>query len=416
MTEKNINELKDEPEQENDSGSLNEDDTTPPTQEGASSSENTQDSTDSSEPKKEIDQDKKKERSRSVGRGLLVFIVLIILVVAGGIYGWIWLESRFEQAQIERQKNSALNDSKYVSTAVLDEGLASLEQQLNQLNTENEELKRNIDLLQNKVDSQSLRILEMSTTSRSDWLLAEAEYLLKLANQRVLIERQASTAIGLLEEADTILKDLALSELFPIRKAIKEDLVALKLSESVDQEGLYLELSALAGKIELLPLVPEAYTKRDSQATATNENHEGETVSTFGRFLSSFSSYVRVIRHSEKPEAILPPDETVYLHMNLRFMLERAQIALLREQQSIYDANLNQAIDWLKRYFPSSGPTDNYIEQLEQLSERKIVLNLPDISGSLDLLHNYIASMHKLNKTSSDQLEPSDALQADEAI
>ena len=41
-----------------------------------------------------------------------------------------------------------------------------------------------------RINAQQQRLINLSTTSREDWLLAEAEYLLRLANQRVLIERE----------------------------------------------------------------------------------------------------------------------------------------------------------------------------------------------------------------------------------
>ena len=41
--------------------------------------------------------------------------------------------------------------------------------------------------LPQRLDSHNKRLLSLSSTSREDWLLAEAEYLLRLANQRLLM-------------------------------------------------------------------------------------------------------------------------------------------------------------------------------------------------------------------------------------
>ena len=86
------------------------------------------------------------------------------------------------------------------------------------------------------LNGQQQRLLNMSTTNREDWLMAEAEYLLRLANQRVLIERSATSAVGLLESADAIMEQVAAGlgdpELFAIRRAIAQDLAALRLRDA----------------------------------------------------------------------------------------------------------------------------------------------------------------------------------------
>jgi uroporphyrin-3 C-methyltransferase len=45
---------------------------------------------------------------------------------------------------------------------------------------------------------------ENGGTTSQDWLLAEVEYLLRMANQRVLMERDPAGALGLIEAADSI--------------------------------------------------------------------------------------------------------------------------------------------------------------------------------------------------------------------
>jgi len=59
-------------------------------------------------------------------------------------------------------------------------------------------------------------------TSR-DWKLAEAEYLLRIANHRLLMERDALTAGQLLTTADKILADLGDFSVFDVRSRLADE-------------------------------------------------------------------------------------------------------------------------------------------------------------------------------------------------
>lgn len=80
-------------------------------------------------------------------------------------------------------------------------------------------------------------------TSSQDWLMAEVEYLLRLANQRVLMERDTQGAAALLEAADAIVRDAKGIIALDLRAAIASDLAELAAVPSVDTDGLYLRLA-----------------------------------------------------------------------------------------------------------------------------------------------------------------------------
>ena len=320
----------------------------------------------------------------------LVVVLLLIVILSGIGYG---VYNSYKQVEAQKAANDSLSDM--LASLNIDFNNFKQVQLGEQTNMESElsQLKQSLSAAELRLQAQQKRILSMSTTSREDWLLAEAEYLLKLANQRVLVERKADSAIALFEEADAILRDLGDPDLFPLRDAINKDLVALKLAKTIDVEGIYLELSALAAEVEKLPLVPEAFNFAIEEDVSPEPD---ETSGSFQKFLESFKRYYRVIDHEEKPAAILPPDQTAYLHLNLRMMIERAQLAMLREQQDIYSTSLQDAERWVRRYFPSSLAADQYERALADLRKKEVVRVLPDVSESLELLKGYIADLHKL--------------------
>jgi uroporphyrin-3 C-methyltransferase len=343
-----------------------------------------------------------KSKNQSKGGAKKIVSALLWLIVLVLLASVLYLYFLVEKQKADIADNFDRELSLMATRVELESSSDTINTTLNNAERERQKFSEALDTIDARLGSQQSRILAMSTTSRDDWLLAEAEYLLKLANQRVLVERKAETAIGLLQEADNILRDLGDPDLFELRSAIKNDLVALKLVKQSDIEGIYLELAALANQVDALPLVPKAYNYQNDAAEPENETIEADAKgNSVSKFFSSLSDYVRIVRHSERPAAILPPDESAYLQLNLRLMIEQAQLALLREEIQIYQQSLTDATSWLEKYFPSTQAADQYVAELKRLREIDIVITLPDISESLGMLQNYISVLHKLDEESA---------------
>ena len=200
-----------------------------------------------------------------------------------------------------------------------------------------------------------------------------------------------------MEAADNILRELDDVDLFPVRKALASDLAALKLAAQVDREGLYLRLAALSEQVmQLELLVPEQVLpsvnddKPEPQAPLLPATEStGELLeSLFARLRQSLSAalqqvgdYVRVRQRSEPVEPLLSPDESLYLSQNLRMMLERAQLAMLREEPEVYRHSLEQARRWLRTYYRLNAKTPQLQQALAELQQVPVAQELPDISG-----------------------------------
>ncbi len=342
-----------------------------------------------------------------------LFLLFIISIVSGAGAYVVW------QGQQELQEKQLVVEELSTRLQATETQLA---QQMEKLQAEqaqaSTQLKQSVDQqvgqinavvndLDKRVIAQNKRLRSMSTTSREDWLLAEAEYLLKLANQRVLIEKNAEGAAALLTEADAILRDLGDPDLFAIRRAVKKDLAELRLTAKIDVEGIYLSLVALNGQVEKLPLYPTRAQRID--ALESNNDKRVQELTTLndlpwykriGKSLSNFvggtKNLIRIYDVNEPPAPLLPPEQGVYLQQNLRMMIERCQLALLREQQEVYRQSLEQAQEWLKTYYPQSNKTVSFSQQLEELKTQNIVRYLPDITDSLELLQGYIIDLHRV--------------------
>lgn len=364
-------------------------------------------SRDNQKTSKKADKETETPRKKTIRNTILIVLCVLILLLLGIVttaiyYGHAlsrnWLAE--QDAKLQQLRTEIVN-----TKTIIDKNSASLNGLGNALNQQVGNYEQRLKVAEDRLQAQNKRLLSLSTTTREDWLLAEAEYLLKLANQRVLIEKNIDGADALLSEADIILRDLDDPDLFPLRQAIHDDLAELRLTEKIDQQGIYLSLVALATQIESLPILPM------TRILSVNSTEQEESYSaaeppsslwqqfknSFSHLTSTLKNYIRITDHSEKPQLILTPESALYLQQNLRLMIERAQLALMREQQVIYQSSLEQAQIWLQQYFPDTEKRRLFLQQLEIEKNKDITRTLPDITDSLELIHSYIQQLHQLN-------------------
>jgi uroporphyrin-III C-methyltransferase len=223
--------------------------------------------------------------------------------------------------------------------------------------------------------------LEPSTPpAPRDWQLAEARYLLRLANHRLLLERDAAGAAALLAAADEVLVAVDDFSLHDVRARIAEERLALASVPALDAEGLFLQLEAIKRDLDRLPLRLPELAPAPSAVT--------EPASWWEAVRAEIGKLVRFRQFEGAVRPLLAPEEAVYLELNLRLMLERAQLAGLRREQTIYDQSIAVAVDWIERYLDVTAPeVRRVLEGLRALASVSLAAPLPDISGSLDALN-----------------------------
>jgi len=316
---------------------------------------------------------------------LLLALILIFAVTATGWLGWTEWHQRLADAE---DLNARL--------ASLDKSYGAIEQQ-SQL-AEKRESQRSDQMLQVltniqlRLNNQGKRLAELGSTTRSDWLLAEASYLARLANQRLQTERSTKSPLALLQNVDVILKQLDDPELLSVRRAVAADITALQLADEVDSAGLYLELSVLAeAVVKLSVLKPVTETMLEPKQTENTMDEQPKLQGMVTGFMTSVSQLIRVSQRSQPIEPLLQVHEEAIVRQNLRLMLEQAQSAVMREEQAIYSQSLEKAQRWLAQYF-QLNPSATVIQQrLANLSDMEIVQQLPNISDSLQAIEALVA-------------------------
>jgi uroporphyrin-III C-methyltransferase len=160
-----------------------------------------------------------------------------------------------------------------------------------------------------------------------------------------------------------------------------------------------LQLLALTQQIENLPLI-EPLIESDEDETFVAQNDDstaGEKFSNLGKRLwHQLSNHVRVRDQGRRIDAILPPEDQMYLKQNLRLMLEQAQTGLLREEQHVYQASLDKAQNWIRQYYPLNEQSEIVLNDLEQLKKSNVQQMLPNFAVSAELLKELNAKKDRL--------------------
>ena len=283
-----------------------------------------------------------------------------------------------------------------------------------------------------------------------DWKFAEVEFLLRTANHRAVFERDADSVIELLRSADGVLGGLGGPAAHGVRATIASEILTLEQADAVDPAAVYLRLDAIKRRLTHLTLALPEYTSSsassaspastpapastsasapEGEAAAPPAEGAGDRVSDtgvipetgpehaepspavkqrlphadpgaspgeltpdaepgfftmVGRELGRLVRFRRFDTTLERPAA---PTESDLLEVNLRLMLEQAQLAALKRDQAVYASSLDAALDWAHALLDGrdTGVRET-IDSLEALGRLDLDAPLPDISGSLNEL------------------------------
>lgn len=334
--------------------------------------------------------------SAKTSRWLRWAIGIIIIVMLIMVYYWI------------DQSRRALQNHMAIATKQLDaqvqmqaSGLQAigneLNQQIGQFKQLQTDFRDQIHGMQQQLRRQQRQLASLSTLGRDDWLLAEAEYLIRLANQRLLVGKEIVGASDLLEAADDILNQLDDAALYPVRQALVEEIAALNATEHSNIEGLYFQLAALAKQVaQLRWLKPPSWS---ASHTPTKENNDDHRTIATGWRASLQSAWrklqqaVRIQHHDSLYQPDLSPVYTHALQQSLQLLFIQAQTALLLGNQALYDASLSNIAKQLQPYDAlNPDAIGRIVSRIEQLQQQTVTMAMPDISTSLRELKAFIDS------------------------
>ncbi|MBF7997270.1 uroporphyrinogen-III C-methyltransferase [Rahnella laticis] len=241
---------------------------------------------------------------------------------------------------------------------------------------------RQLNELQDKVAS-------ISGSDAKTWLLAQADYLVKLAGRKLWSDQDVTTAAALLKSADASLADMNDPSLIDVRRALNEDVGSLSAVAQVDFDGIILKLNQLSNQVDNLRLADN--DTDDSPMDSDSSSLSGSLAEWRQNLTKSWHNFmddfITIRRRDTSAEPLLAPNQDVYLRENIRSRLLIAAQAVPRHQDEVYKQSLESVSTWVRAYFDTSDPsTKAFLEELDNLSQQSVSMDVPDELKSQPML------------------------------
>ena len=332
--------------------------------------------------------------------------ILLILVAAGvGWYFFRQLDTRLDEVKQDLARNQDNFKQQLSQITGIQADLSTLNARFTGVNTEfanikslfereisNQSDRHNEKLAQFKAqyDEAIKRLQRQLGQTRGDWLIADAEYLLSVAQQRLYMLGDIATAIQALEAADQRLHDSGDPGVFKARQALAQELSMLKGLKPIDVVGLIAKLHVIQEKAKDLKVFPlhsgSTVAHKDTTLTTQLTNDSPEVMKPVWKDVLDLF----VVRRSDKPfKAMLVPDEMELIHEQLRVKLELIKLAIVQRNAELYNTSLVETQGWLTQFFDmDTSPAQEVLTGIQDLQQQSLQLDIPEIGQSLKLLRD----------------------------
>ena len=331
-------------------------------------------------------------QQKNARRRILIALALFIPVLAGIFvvgYQQILMWEKINNISEENQQLSSVVSDKDILIADLLEqlrasppsigiessGITNLQ---NILDTELPELQEQLLELKSQYDT-------LNNAPNLDWKLSESEFLVRLANQKLLLELDIGSAILLLEAADAALMQSGSNAVVAARQSVGSDLSLLRSLEIVDRQGIYIRLSNLGNYIEHINLLQSMRDKFDEKSNTESFGAQyNGSLETIVNFLSSIFIWRK---WDANPAAILVSDQETSIKQSLYLMLEQAKLGVVSKDSELYEYSLANIRESLFRYALDETIIGmKIIAEIDELKGINVRPTLPNLTNSLTLI------------------------------
>ena len=319
--------------------------------------------------------------------GLLNFLLILGLIAAAGYYWQL-------QQKTEAEKQDAFNalkeqiaskaESSQIQSGIrpLESGLAELVQRIEALHEHQKDLQ-----------ASSEKLYELFGRDENSWQLAEVEYLMRIAQHKLILENDFEGAAITLQAASDRIATTGDMGLLPVRVKISDEIAVLKTRKRADLVGMTLKLSQLAQQIRVLK--PGFQPRLDEMV----EVEEAMPVTEDAGLLEKLKSYLVNFVNSlfkVKHDTTSPPTQTEALVLNVSEALEDSlkltRWSVLERDAFQYRRLMQENINLFQQYYNlDDAANHDFYSQLQELQKAEIKPEKPDINGSLEMLKKIVS-------------------------
>jgi uroporphyrin-3 C-methyltransferase len=332
----------------------------------------------------------------------MINLLVLIAIIGAGYWAWLGWQAQnqqqtdalaAQQMSVQQQQSSMLQQQKNIAQSIASNQLVKndLEQQNQALQTSMQSLVEQLQLTSAQVQINQRNLADVSGRRPADWLLAEADYLVRMAGRKIWLEHDVKTAIMMLQSADSRIQDLDDPSLLPLRAKLAEDLQALQQVNQVSTSSIALALGAMLKQVNNLPL---AFFKKpeddavDETVTGTIDDWRSNLARNWREATKNFFSFKKV---TAEIKPFMSEQQQWLSKEQLKFALLQAQIAVLRENTTLYQQSLQTAFGLLIESFDTEKDSVvQFTNSLSNLQRTDFESNYPKQFNVAPLLQDII--------------------------
>ncbi len=359
------------------------------------------------------------------GGKFTLFIALLAFLLAAASAGWqgyqFWLEQFAVDRQpwvehlskLESQLDTRLRDQQgnyQQADSVLREGFEAEQKALAeriqsfQGATEGSlsQQLQSITWVKQRQQALDERLQDLVKLSREDWILAEADYLMRLAQQRLQLGGTGSDAGPLLQAAQRNLLLVHDKGIERVREVLAADIAAVSEARQFDLVGLDKRIAAVAEQAQALVPLGDRTLRPSPVAEAATAAPE-MTLETlwplikygFARAADKLQSYIRISdRDSAYQTTVIAGGQRELFRQHLQLLFEQARWALHSGNEALYAQALARSEEWLRQYYAAEEAEQAVLKELAELKQQPVRALTPAISASIAALQHFIDSRH----------------------
>ena len=326
----------------------------------------------------------KKKAGNKTSLALSAIAIAIAIAAGIGLYGLNKQQATRQNATTAELSGqlAALQKAQESQKSELEGIIKQQADQLSQSKHEQETLTKQLDELQQKV-------AVISGSDAKTWLLAQADFLVKLAGRKLWSDQDVTTAAALLKSADASLADMNDPSLIGARRAITDDIATLSAVSQVDYDGMILKVNQLANQIDNLRLADnnDDDSPMDSDSDELSSSISEWRVNLQKSWQNFMDSFITVRRRDETAVPLLAPNQDIYLRENIRSRLLVAAQAVPRHQEETWKQSLDNVSTWVRAYYDTDDATTKaFLDEVDKLSQQSITMTVPETLQSQALL------------------------------
>lgn len=349
-------------------------------------------------------------------------LLLTIIGIAAGYKNWLHIHQKakanqqkiieLEQQQLAVQKQYApINQLNTLETQT-EQRLSQIEnnannylQKMQRLNQETRHYKQSIEAqVEDITRLQGSLQSNKQVASSKDWLIADTEYLLRMASRQLHFRQDKTASLSLLKAADENLAKIGEAHYLPVRQQLAKDIALLEQWQIADISTILQTITALAIKIEPLPAIQTTIAHNEQQEqdeqqassasltvkntnepqrTQTQTNEEASlannTMNTlWDDFKDQLHKAIVIRKHDEPLKAAMDSDSRLQLYRLLQLRLETLKQLVLHNDNQSYHQQIKLIKETINEYYASALATP-LLASLEALSQENLSPEIPDI-------------------------------------